>query len=150
MLDIQSFSPESFSPDSWDFGDAPGAIHPSWGTSWLGSWGQSWGPLHEVYEQKGSNGSDGAIDHDQEDHLASQKAYAEKAYAKPVQTEAVAEPATIPPVETEQPQEVPPLLSNELAEIQQSVATIANEAIAKAKRQADDEEALILILSQIL
>jgi methyl coenzyme M reductase alpha subunit len=121
--------------------------------SWLGSWGQSWGPLHEVYEQKGSNGSDGALDQDQEDHLASQKAYAEKAYAKPEVIPRFEIGEIAPEVnrfETEQHQEVPPLLSNELAEIQQSVATIANEAIAKAKRQADDEEALILILSQIL
>lgn len=60
MLDNRSFSPESFSPDSWYFGDAPGAIHPSWGVVWGGSWGNSWGPLHEV-EDKPWDTSQGAV-----------------------------------------------------------------------------------------
>ena len=161
MLDNRSFSPESFSSDSWYFGDAPGAIHPSWGVVWGGSWGNSWGPLHEVYEPLLRGGPDGRDDsEDEEKHLEARRKVGEKLYAKPVE---IVKPASIveaqaplpavavPVVVAAAPVDLSPhkqdlaLLSEELSEIQQTVATLANEAIAKARRR-EEEEFLLLFM----
>jgi hypothetical protein len=135
----------------------------AWFQAWGDSWASSWGPLHEVYEPPRISGPDNAgrdYDYEQERHFEAMRAVGQKLYAKPE----VVEPAQVvtpeaPTVEAppsvEPPQTIASnpeiaLLRTELDEIQQSVTALANDAIAKAKRQADDEEALILILSQIL
>lgn len=56
MWSSQSFSSESFSPDSWEFAEQVASSGSAWGMSWGESWGVTWGLLHEVSISAGGGG----------------------------------------------------------------------------------------------
>ena len=129
-----SFSPKSYFPPVW-FAEADDSHLTDDERAGAGADGGAPGKAHQRYTEQ-----------DDEQHFAKQREALGKAYAPPSIAEAAPSIADVPPsIRVATPQDL--IAADEIA---QAKAT-ADATIARAKRQQrDDEEALILILSQIL